>query len=210
MSEQIEKKEGLLIILSGASGVGKDEVLKGILKQGLPLKRVVTYCADKGPRPGEIEGNDYHFISKEKFYTMVDKGEFFEYNIKPGQMKGTGRGDVESVRNGENVIWRIDPDRASKIKNDLPEKGFEDLVPKTRTIYLGVPTIRELWRRINTRESNESREKRLERLKFDWEVWTEKNSVFDVMIINESGKLDKTIENVTEFIRREINDVATS
>jgi len=208
MSGKIENK-GLLIVLSGSSGVGKDEVMKGVIKRQPTLKRVITYCADRGPRVenGEIDGVDYHFVSEEKFKEMIKNGEFIEFNYTPGVIKGTARGDLEEVLNGKKVIWRIDPDRAAGIREYLAGKGAKNLVPLTRTIYLGVPTVRELWRRINERKSSESREKRIERLKFDWKTWNEQQDNFDIMIMNETGELDKTIDQVLKFIERESKNV---
>jgi len=194
--------KGRLIILTGASGVGKDETMKKMMELDSSLTRVVTYCADRGPRGGEVEGKDYYFISEEKFKEMVKNGEFFEYNNTPGVIKGTGRGDVEKVREGKKVIWRIDPEKASRVKNELVENGFEDLVSVTKVVYLGTPTIPELWRRINIRESNETKEKKLIRLKSDWKIWNENKNNYDIMIMNETDKLDKTVDRVLEFVSR--------
>ncbi|HWS48609.1 MAG TPA: hypothetical protein VN174_00980 [Candidatus Methanoperedens sp.] len=202
MVEHIENN-GLLIVLSGSSGVGKDVVMQSTIERQPTLKRVITYCADRGPRPNEIDGVHYHFVSEEKFDEMIQNGEFIEYNKTPGVIKGTARGDLEEVFSGEKVIWRIDPDRAAGIREYLTNKGCENLVPLTRTIYLGVPTIRELWRRINERKSDESKEKRVKRLKFDWKTWNEQQHNFDVMIMNETGKMDETVDQILEFIDRE-------
>ncbi|HBP50753.1 MAG: Guanylate kinase [Candidatus Shapirobacteria bacterium GW2011_GWE1_38_10] len=202
MSGNIENK-GLLIVLSGSSGVGKDVIMQRTIERQPSLKRVITYCADRGPRPGEIDGIHYHFISEDKFDEMILNGEFIEFNKTPGIIKGTARGDLEEALSGEKVIWRIDPDRASGVKNYLAQTGAENLVPLTRTIYLGVPTIRELWRRINERKSSESKEKRVKRLRFDWETWNEQRDRFDIMIMNETGKIEETVDQILEFIDKE-------
>lgn len=202
MSGKIENN-GLLIVLSGSSGVGKDVIMQKTIERRPTLKRVITYCADRGPRPDEVDGIHYHFISEERFDEMIQNGEFMEYNRTPGIIKGTARGDLEEALNGKSVIWRIDPDRAAGIREYLSEKGAENLVPLTRTVYLGVPTIRELWRRINERKSNESKEKRVKRLRFDWKTWNEQRDNFDIMIMNETGKMDETVDQILEFIDKE-------
>jgi len=193
---------GMLIVLSGPSGVGKDEVMKRSMIKMPSLRRVVTYCADRGPRPGEVDGVDYHFISPKKFYSMVKNEEFMEYNITPGLMKGTSKGDLEEVLNGEKVIWRIDPDKACRVKKEFMEKGHENLVPLTQTIYIGTPTIRELWRRISGRPSDETKEKRIKRLKFDWETWLRNKGNFDHVLINETGMLDNTVNQFLGIVTR--------
>lgn len=200
MSVENNNNEGLLIILSGPSGVGKDKVIKGAREKQNSIRKVVTYCAERGPRPGEVEGVDYHFVTEDAFNQMIDNGEFAEYNKTPGNIKGTRRGDLEEVFEGKNVIWKIDPNRAAGIKEYLTEHNLEKLAPLCETIYLGVPSIRELWRRINERESNESREKKINRLKFDWKTWLEYGNSFDHLIINETDKLEKTVDEFLEII----------
>ena len=80
---EVEKGNyGQLIILTGPSGVGKDAVMKRIIEKQPEINRVVTYCADRGPRPGEVDGVDYYFISETVFGEMVRGKKFIEYNIQ--------------------------------------------------------------------------------------------------------------------------------
>ncbi len=73
-----DKKIGMLIVLSGPSGVGKDSVLKLILKGRSDLKLSISYTT-RLPRQGEINGVDYHFVSKEEFEKLINNGEMLEY-----------------------------------------------------------------------------------------------------------------------------------
>jgi hypothetical protein len=98
---------GDLIILTGASGAGKDSVMDGFLKnphiQSLHLQKVVT-CTDRPPRRGETDGRQYHFVTHEKLENMAKANELVEPIT-----------EIERLLNGENLVWRIDPSRAAEV-----------------------------------------------------------------------------------------------
>src|SRR5438128_7283515 len=79
---------GLVFVLSGPSGVGKDAVLARLLERGLRIGRVVT-AITRPPRPSEVEGRDYYFVSRERFQVMVDRGELLEWADFVGSPRGT-------------------------------------------------------------------------------------------------------------------------
>src|SRR2546428_149683 len=83
-------RQGLLFVLSAPSGTGKDTVIHALKQQGMDFY-VVPSVTTRAPRPGESEGNPYHFISEEKFKQMVDKGEFLEYANVHGNWYGQPR-----------------------------------------------------------------------------------------------------------------------
>lgn len=119
--EQPEKPSfsGLLVVITGASGVGKDSVTEGLISHrclvSKNFKRLIT-CADRAPRPGEIEGTHYFFVSPEKLTEMHNNGELVETPQATGSSrKGTPKREVLKVLSGENKVWRIDPTLASKV-----------------------------------------------------------------------------------------------
>jgi len=110
---------GILVVISGASGAGKDSVMDRFLKdpqiQQLNLKRIVT-CADRPPRPGETDGVQYHFVSHEKLQELSDKGELVEPIMQTGSSgKATPKSEIARLLNGENLVWRIEPNRAADV-----------------------------------------------------------------------------------------------
>jgi guanylate kinase len=116
---QNETKVGFLLVISGASGAGKDTVMAKLLEHPLVkvlhLKKIVT-CTDRPPRPGETHGVDYHFMTKERLQEMDKNGELVEEITLTGSSnKATPKSEIERLLNGEDLVWRIDPSRAAEI-----------------------------------------------------------------------------------------------
>ena len=110
-------KSGFLLVISGASGAGKDAVMASLLEhpavKTLNLKKVVT-CTDRVPRPGEIHKVHYHFVTNEKLQEMAKNGELVEEITLTGSSnKATPKSEIERLLNGEDLVWRIDPSRAA-------------------------------------------------------------------------------------------------
>lgn len=125
-------KIGNLIVFTGASGAGKDSVMDNFLLdpgiQKLKLKKIVT-CTDRPPRPGEIDGINYHFLTPDKLKEMENKKELVEAITQTGTSnKATPKSEVERLLNSENLVWRIDPSRAAEIASGY---FFKRLFPKT-------------------------------------------------------------------------------
>lgn len=112
-------KIGNLIVITGASGAGKDAVMTGFLGnrlvQKLNLKKIVT-CTDRPPRPGETDGIEYHFLTISQLQELDKKGELVEPITQTGTSnKATPKSEIERLLNGENLVWRIDPSRAAEV-----------------------------------------------------------------------------------------------
>jgi guanylate kinase len=110
---------GFLLIITGASGAGKDSVMLELLKhpsiKTLNLKKVVT-CTDRLPRPGETHGIDYHFVSHETLTEMDKSGELVEeITLTGSSSKATPKSEIERLLKGEDLVWRIDPSRAAEV-----------------------------------------------------------------------------------------------
>jgi guanylate kinase len=121
-SKENETKVGFLLIISGASGAGKDTVMAKLLEHPLikvlNLKKIVT-CTDRPPRPGETHGVDYHFVTKERLQEMDRNGELVEEITLTGSSnKATPKSEIERLLNGEDLVWRIDPSRAAEIASE--------------------------------------------------------------------------------------------
>lgn len=121
MSQNIKMENhiGILVVITGASGAGKDSVMDEFLKnksiQKLNLQKVVT-CTDRPPRPGEINGVHYHFVSREKLKTMARENLLVEPITPTGTSnKATPKSEIERLLAGINLVWRIDPSRAAEV-----------------------------------------------------------------------------------------------
>jgi guanylate kinase len=112
---------GILLVLAGPSGVGKGTIGRGLLTQEPSLAWSVS-ATTREPRPGEVDGVDYRFISRDEFERLRDAGGFLEWFEVYGQLKGTPRDQVEHrLAAGEDVLMEVDVQGAMAIKERIPE-----------------------------------------------------------------------------------------
>jgi guanylate kinase len=116
-------KVGFLLVISGASGAGKDTVMAKLIDhpsiKALNLKKVVT-CTDRSPREGEKRDIDYHFLSGKELDGMSKRGELVEeITLTGSSRKATSRSEIERLINGEDLVWRIDPSRAAEVATGI-------------------------------------------------------------------------------------------
>ena len=186
-------KKGLLIILSGPSGVGKGTVRKYIMNRDLFPMVFSVSMTTREPRATETNGVEYYFVSKEEFQRNIDNDNFLEWAEFVGNRYGTPRSIVEELRNqGKNVLLEIEINGAeqvlSKVKDD-----------RVVSFYLKPPSMKQLEARIRKRksETEEVIQKRL--AKAEAEMEKAKNYDFVVMNdrINRAG--DEIIKILKEF-----------
>jgi guanylate kinase len=184
--------KGLLVIISAPSGGGKDVVIDRLVKK---LDDAVVYvtATSRKPRPGEIDGKHYYFYSPEKFREEIEAGNFLEWSMVHGEFKGVRR-DVlgDTLRNHKIVIVKPDPQGMRKIKSQLPE---------ALTIFIMPPSVEALKRRLDIRgtETPEQREVRLRNAEIEMAAAPE----YDYVVVNEDGKIDQTVDQITEIIKKE-------
>ena len=135
----------LVIILSGPSGVGKDSALDALETLGVDFHRVVT-ATTRPPRKGEVDGKDYHFVSITRFAEMIENDELLEYAIVYDDYKGVPKNEiVEPLRQGRDVIMRVDVQGAETMARKLPG---------AITIFLTTATEEELITRLRDRKAD--------------------------------------------------------
>ncbi len=145
--------KGTLFIVSGPSGCGKGTVLGEILKQDNVYYSVSA--TTRAPRPGEINGVNYHFLSKDEFEKLIENGGMLEYANYCGNYYGTPKKPVEDMlAEGKNVILEIEVQGALKVMEKCPEAVSVFILP---------PSLKELRRRLHKRgtETEEVVEKRI-------------------------------------------------
>ncbi|MEG0273615.1 guanylate kinase [Amedibacillus sp. YH-ame10] len=138
-------KKGLLIIISGPSGVGKGTVREYFIKdESLKLAYSISMTT-RSPRAGERDGVDYIFTTKEKFEDAITKGELLEWAEFVGNYYGTPMSQVEKLRNeGKNVLLEIEVQGATQVREKCPEAVSIFIIP---------PSMEELESRIRGRRS---------------------------------------------------------
>ena len=138
-------KRGLLIILSGPSGVGKGTIRKYFEKDDRLNLAYSTSMTTRSPRQGEKDGVDYFFTTKEKFEEAIKNGELLEYAEFVGNYYGTPLNEVERLRNeGKNVLLELEVQGATQVQKRCPD---------ALSIFIIPPSMDELERRIRGRRS---------------------------------------------------------
>ncbi len=192
ISFDLLKKEPLLIVLSGPSGVGKDVTLQALKKKNIPLHFVVT-ATTRAPRPEEQHGVDYFFYTKKEFEKMIAEDELLEYAIVYEDYKGIPKDQIrKAMQSGLDVILRVDVQGAAKLR---------ELNPDAVMIFLIPSSVEEWHDRLNSRqtETPESMKIRLEKVK--WEL--EYLPIFDYMVINRHNHLDEAVDTIADIISAE-------
>lgn len=183
------KMQPLLIVISGPSGAGKDSVLRRMKERELPFHFVVT-TTSRPRRPGEVEGVDYHFVSPDEFERMIRQGELLEHALVYGQHKGIPREQVrQALASGKDVVLRIDVQGAATLRR---------LFPEALLIFLTPSSEEELLTRLRRRdtESRESLELRLATAHQEYE----QIGLFDYVVVNAQGQLDRAVDTIQAII----------
>jgi guanylate kinase len=114
-------RQGLLLVLSAPSGAGKDTVIQALKQQGMDFYLVISVTT-RPPRPGESEGNPYHFISQQEFDRLVANDELLEYAKVHGNWYGQPRRPIQdNLRAGRDVLLKIDVQGAATIRSKVPQ-----------------------------------------------------------------------------------------
>jgi guanylate kinase len=184
------KSKGLFIVVSGPSGSGKNSILRMVLPKMTDLRYSVSVTT-RPPRPGEVSGDDYIFVSDEEFDSLIQSDKLLEWAAFCGYRYGTPYSFVrQCLDNGESVITDIDIQGARQIKKKMPEGVFVFIMP---------PSLEELRRRLTTRgtEDKEVVEQRLSTALREMEAVVE----YDYWIIND--RLEKAAFQLEAIIMAE-------
>ena len=165
--------KGLLIIYSGFSGVGKGTIMKEM------------------PRPGEVNGREYYFISKEEFEEMIKNDEFFEYAQYSDNYYGTPKKPVEEMlEKGLDVFLEIEVQGGLQMMDKRPD---------ALSIFIVPPSLEELESRLRGRntETEEVIEKRLSAVEFEKQFVPK----YDVKVVND--KVEDAVNQVIDIVKKE-------
>lgn len=184
-----------IFIISGPSGAGEDSIIESLRKY-FPIERVIT-TTTRQMRTGESQGDPYYFISREEFIKRRDNNEFVEWAEQyNGNLYGVTEEEIERIksasrRTGKVGIWKID------WKGVITAKK---LYPEIPTIFITVSDLKILEDRIR-RRGGISEKYIKERMKYTKE-WMKHKDIYDYKVFNEEGKLDETIAQTAEIIRK--------
>ncbi len=187
-------KKGLLIILSGPSGVGKNCVRQEIMKSGkLDLNYSISMTT-REKRDKEIDGVDYYFVSEEEFQKNIDKGNFLEWATFVGHRYGTPKDKVEALRNkGKNVFLEIEINGAKQVLSQVHDD-------RVISFFLMPPSLAALEKRIRKRKT-ESEEIIQERLQKGLNEMTMTEN-YDHIVIND--KITRAAQEIIDLIKAKL------
>jgi guanylate kinase len=189
-------RRGLLIILSSPSGAGKSTLARR-LRAWDPSIRFSVSATTRPPRPGESGGEDYHFVSVDKFRQWVDRDEMLEHANVFGNYYGSPKGPVvEAIDGGRDVLFDIDWQGAQQIKNG----SLRDAV---LSIFILPPSIAELRRRLEGRGQDDARVIGARMLK-SWDEISRWSEYEYVLINDDLGETEERLKSIVaaERLRR--------
>ena len=190
----------MLIIISGPSGVGKDTIIDALRRRELESGRdgeryYLVTCTTRPPREGEVDGVDYHFLTRDEFLRLrADRG-FLEANEVhgSGNWYGSPRAPVrEALAAGRDVILKIDVQGAQVVKEQVSEALLIFVIP---------PSLEELFDRLQTRATESADQ--LERRQRDAAIEIARQHDYDYVETNETGQVERTAARIDEIIAEE-------
>jgi len=182
-----------LFVISGCSGVGKGTVLKEFMARNSDNFMVSISCTTRNPRPGEVDGVNYFFVTKEEFARSVEENKFLEHAEFAGNCYGTKKKFIaQKLEEGMNVILEIETQGALQVKSQMPEAVL---------IFIAPPSIEELEHRLRGRHTEDETaiQKRLNEVK----VELERSKQYDYVVLNDS--VERAVSELESITKKELN-----
>ena len=184
------KKRGLLIIMSGPSGVGKGTIREELMKKNDLNLHYSVSMTTRGMRPGEVNGREYYFVSREEFDQNIKNDNLLEWAEFVGNRYGTPRDKVEQMRNeGKNVMLEIEVNGTAQVLNKVHDEGVI-------SIFIAPPSLEELEKRLRGRgtESDEVIKSRVAKATQEFAF----KDQYKYIVVNDD--LSKAVDEVRQII----------
>lgn len=186
---ELPPRRGRLIVFTGPSGVGKGTLLRA-LRHRYPALKLSVSATTRSPRPGEVNGQDYYFVSRDEFRAMVEQGELLEWAEFAGNLYGTPKTPViNEIEAGQWVILEIELEGARQVRETFPN---------ALQLFVLPPSLAELESRIRLRgkDADEAIARRLQRALVEIDAAAE----FDEQIVNDDLEVAlQQLENAIFF-----------
>ena len=178
--------KGKLFIVSGASGVGKSTVLSRVMAARDDLRFSVS-ATTRAPRPGEVDGQSYYFVTKEKFQDMIANNEFVEYDAHMDNYYGTPEAQLNEKMENGSVILDIEPNGAFQVRQRRPDATL---------IFITPPSMEELLRRLVGRGDTSEEQVKVRQARAQWEM--EQSAHYDYVVVND--QVDTCVAEILKII----------
>ena len=180
-------QQGKLFVLSGPSGVGKGTILARLFVCFHDIEYSVS-ATTRQARAGEVQGENYYFLSEEDFFRLVENDQLIEWANVHNNYYGTPKENVDkTLKKGQDIILEIDIQGAKQVRENYPDAVFIFLLP---------PSLQELEQRLEQRGSEDKKNKEI-RLKNAREEMQEKRK-YDYVIIND--RIEETVDKLRSII----------
>ena len=180
-------QQGKLFVLSGPSGVGKGTILTRLFVDFQDIEYSVS-ATTRQARAGEVQGENYYFMSEEEFFQLVENDQLIEWANVHNNYYGTPKEYVDkTLKKGQDIILEIDIQGAKQVRENYPDAVFIFLLP---------PSLQELEQRLEQRGSEDKRNKKI-RLRNAREEMQEKQK-YDYVIIND--RIEETVDQLRSII----------
>lgn len=184
--------KGHLLVISGASGVGKSTILRGVMAR-MPELQFSVSATSRPPRPGERNGVQYFFVSEEAFRQMITQGAFVEYDYHMGNYYGTLKSEIINKTRCGNMLLDIEPVGALHVR---------ELFPKATLIFIAPPSLEALEKRLRGRNDTPEDQIKIRTERAAWEC--SQMDKYDYVVINDV--LEDSIEKMVHIIQEVIKE----
>ena len=178
--------KGKLFIISGASGVGKSTVLSRVMAARDDLRFSVS-ATTRAPRPGEVDGESYYFVTKEKFQDMIDRNEFLEYDAHMDNFYGTPEAQLNEKLETGSVILDIEPNGAFMVRERRADATL---------IFIAPPSMEELLRRLVGRGDTPPDQVKVRQERVQCEM--DQSVHYDYVVVND--QVETCVEEILKII----------
>lgn len=180
----------IAIILSGPSGVGKDTVARELIRRRPDKFHFVVTATTREPRPGEVHGDDYLFLSNDQFAGMIERDELLEHAVVYNEYKGIPKVHIQSaLESGRDVIFRVDVQGAATLRK---------IIPEAISIFLRARTEEALIERLTKRKSDTAEGLALRIATARGEM--RRMDEFDYCVVNPQGHPDEAVDKILSIV----------
>ncbi len=182
-------QKGMLIVISGFSGVGKSTVIRYMFEK-MPNLRFSISCTSRKPRRGEVDGVDYIYLSEEEFECRICQGDFVEYTKTFQNYYGTPKSEIDkALANGVDLLLDI---------NSVGAKNIKAYYPDCLTVFINPPSLDVLKARLRGRgsESEESFKRRIDEIDFE----SQSIPFYDIVVVNDVA--ERCADEIVDFIEK--------
>lgn len=189
-----QKSRGVLLVLTGPSGSGKDTVLARLQDRFPSMVKIVT-TTSRPKRSKESEGHPYHFVSRDEFENLIAEGAFFEWVEFRGELYGTQKKTLmDALESGEGVIWKIEAKGVKNIKEKITQ-----MVPRAVFVFLTTESVSMMRDRVRNDEGEEGAKTRFNEPLVVWEMKQYQDC--DYLVVNNDNDLEATVANIDAIMR---------